>query len=448
MADVWAEVTVEDLAADGPNAMATGPFGSAIGSRFFESDGVPVVRGSNLSTDVGTRLVSDDFAYLSADKASEFHRSIARRNDLVFTCWGTIGQVGFIDKNSPYDEYVISNKQMKLTPNAAKFDPLYLYYLFSSPQVLAQLQRTAIGSSVPGFNLGQLRQVKLRVPPLRTQREIAATLGAIDDKIELNRQMNRTLEEIARAIFKSWFVDFDPVRGTAEVPDDIRQLFPNRLVDSPIGSIPDGWEVTPLGEQVEVTRGLSYTGAGLRDEGMPLHNLNSVLEGGGYKDDGIKHYTGEYRDRDIVRPGDLIVANTDLTQNARVVGSPAIIPALFGNETLYSQDLSRVRPRDRWPLTSRYLYLLLTTHRMRWTISSYANGTTVLHLAHEGLTKPRVAVPPGKVVPRFDDIIRPMFDQQEALVVESHTLADLRDTLLPKLISGEVRIRQEPQATG
>jgi len=252
--------------------------------------------------------------------------------------------------------------------------------------------------------------------------------------------MNRTLEETARAIFKSWFVDFDPVRGTATVPDDIRRLFPDRLVGSPIGPIPKGWAVTPLGEQVDVTRGLSYAGAGLADEGMPLHNLNSVLEGGGYKYDGIKYYTGEYRERDLLRPGDVIVANTDLTQNARVVGSPAIIPALFGDETLYSQDLSRVRPRDRSPLSSRYLYLLLTTHRMRWTVSSYANGTTVLHLAQEGLTKPRVAVPPAKVVARFDDIIRPMFDQQEALVAESQTLADLRDTLLPTLISGEVSL--------
>lgn len=204
--------------------------------------------------------------------------------------------------------------------------------------------------------------------------------------------------------------------------------------------MPEGWQVSPLGDHVEVTRGLSYTGAGLADEGMPLHNLNSIREGGGYKEAGIKHYVGEYRERDRVRPGDVLVANTDLTQNARVIGFPAIVPRSFGDDGLYSQDLCRVRPLDGLPLTPQYLYLLLASDDMRHQVASYSNGTTVLHLAVDGLKKPLIVVPPADVLERFDAIVGPMFDQQEALAEESKTLAQLRDTLLPRLITGQLRL--------
>jgi type I restriction enzyme S subunit len=212
-ADGWREITVEDLKAPTENALATGPFGSSISSRYFQQHGVPVIRGSNLTEDIGTRLGDDGLVFVSEEKAAEFKRSIVRKGDLVFTCWGTINQVGLIDDRAKYNEYVISNKQMNFTPDPEKADDLFLYYLFSGPQMQEAIKNQGIGSSVPGFNLGQLRAIRLKVPPLPEQRAIAHILGTLDDKIELNRRMNETLEAMARAIFKSWFVDFDPVRA-------------------------------------------------------------------------------------------------------------------------------------------------------------------------------------------------------------------------------------------
>lgn len=158
----WREVTLEELASRDANAMATGPFGSAIGAKNFVNQGVPVIRGSNLSLDVGTRLKEEGLAFLNPNKAAEFKRSFARRGDLVFTCWGTIGQVGLIDEHSSYSEYIVSNKQMKLTPDPRLADGEFLYYLLSGYAMTSAVQGQAIGSAVPGFNLGQLR--KLRVP--------------------------------------------------------------------------------------------------------------------------------------------------------------------------------------------------------------------------------------------------------------------------------------------
>jgi type I restriction enzyme S subunit len=333
------------------------------------------------------------------------------------------------------DRFWVNNHAHVLTGKDGN-DTRFLMYAIQQSDISGFIT----GSTQPKLSQGNLNRMPLVLPPTDVQRAIAGLLGALDDKIDVNRRMGETLEEIARTLFQSWFVDFDPVREAASVPEDIRRLFPDRLVDSSIGPAPDGWEVAPLGDHIEVTRGLSYTGAGLADEGMPLHNLNSIREGGGYKENGIKYYVDEYRDRDVVHPGDVIVANTDLTQNARVIGSPAIVPSAWGASGLYSQDLNRVRPRAGTSLTSRWLYLLLSSARMRLQVASYANGTTVLHLAKEGLTKPSIVVPPHELVQRFDAFVDPMLQQQELLTAESKTLAELRDVLLPKLLSGEFRI--------
>ena len=194
--DTWRECSVEELKSSAANALATGPFGSAISSRFFQSSGVPVIRGSNLSQDIGIRIIDDGLAFVSDDKASEFNRSIARRGDLVFTCWGTIDQVGLIDGRAKFSKYVVSNKQMKLTPDSTKADSLFLYYVFSSPQMRNTILNQGIGSSVPGFNLGQLRRLPLLLPPIGEQRAIASILGALDDKIELNRKTAADAEEL------------------------------------------------------------------------------------------------------------------------------------------------------------------------------------------------------------------------------------------------------------
>ena len=149
----WREVTVDEIKGDKINALATGPFGSSISSRFFRSRGVPVIRGSNLSSDGRTRLLDEGLVFLDPAKAAEFRRSTVVPGDLIFTCWGTINQVGLITADARYPAYVISNKQMKLTPDPAKADPLFLFYKFASPEAQSQIAVQAIGTSIPGFNL-------------------------------------------------------------------------------------------------------------------------------------------------------------------------------------------------------------------------------------------------------------------------------------------------------
>lgn len=427
MPEGWTTVPIGDLCEvyDGPHA--TPP---------KTSDG-PVFLGiSNLNRG---RLRLEAAEHVSEDDFRRWTRRVApRADDVVFSYETRLGEAARIPDGL---RCCLGRRLGLLRPRADAVDPRFLLYAYLGPEFQGELlARTMPGSTVDRIFLTDLPEFPIRVPALPTQRAIGRLLGALDYKIDLLAKRAATLEEIARTLFRSWFEDFDPVRGTATVPNDVRRLFPDRLVDSPIGPVPEGWQVVPLGEHFEVTRGLSYTGAGLADEGMPLHNLNSIREGGGYKEDGIKHYVGEFRRRDRVRPGDVIVANTEQGFGHLLIGYPAIVPRSFGDDGLYSQDLSRVRPLDGSPLTCRWLYLLLVGRRMHHMVAGYSNGTTVNHLALDGLKKPLIAVPSHELVERFDAIVAPMFAQQEALTAESKTLAELRDTLLPELLSGRIRL--------
>ena len=204
--------------------------------------------------------------------------------------------------------------------------------------------------------------------------------------------------------------------------------------------IPKGWEVRELEDCVDVGRGLSYKGSGLSSSGVPMHNLNSIYEGGGYKDEGIKYYIGDYKPRHITRPGDVLVANTEQGHSRLLIGFAAIVPKRFGNNGLYSHHLYRVRPKDTSDITPDFICQLLNTQTMQGTISGYATGTTVNMLPADALRITSIAVPPPQLVTMFSSIAATTRIRQEHLIVESRSLTAQRDVLLPKLVSGAMRV--------
>jgi type I restriction enzyme S subunit len=329
--------------------------------------------------------------------------------------------------------------------NDERFTYYFLRYL--------NLRRFDSGSAQASLNRNYIYPIRIRVPNPTEQRAIAHILGTLDDKIELNRRMNETLEAMARALFKSWFVAFDPVRAKAEgrdsgLPQPLADLFPDSFEDSELGEIPKGWRVAPLADCIDVVRGLSYKGSGLSRDGMPMHNLNSIYEGGSYKHDGLKHYEGEYKPHHVARSGDVIVANTEQGHHRLLIGYAAIVPGCFDDESLFSHHIYRVRPKNSSGLTPDYLCHLLNTRVMHDTVSGYANGTTVNMLPIDGLQSPHVLVPPSEIVVAFNDLAEAARNRHEGMVEEARTLAALRDTLLPKLISGALRVRDAERFIG
>jgi len=325
-------------------------------------------------------------------------------------------------------------------------DPMYMDYVTQSQQWNEWVRGAGVGSVRVRIYYRELAKMPLRLPPLEEQRAIAAVLGALDDKIKQNRRTARSLEQLARTTFKAWFVDFEPVKAKAAgqtgypgMSSAAFAVLPERLTNSPLGPVPEGWAMGLLGDEVRVIRGRSYKSTELRESRTALVTLKSIARGGGYRPDGLKPYVGDYKAEQVLNPGDLVVAFTDLTQDAAVVGKPAIVRKDPRFDVLVaSLDLGVIRPNGR--LGIPYLYCLCKTGDFQRHVYGHTNGSTVLHLGKAGVPSYPVVLPDIAVLDAFDQVVAPYFDLIYANEVESTQLVALRDYLLPRLLSGRVRV--------
>jgi type I restriction enzyme, S subunit len=327
---------------------------------------------------------------------------------------------------------------MKFTPDLKKTDPLFLYYWFSSPWGQDDILSVGIGSSVPGFNLGQLRHMKVRLPSMAEQHTIVSILGNLDDKIELNRRMNETLEKMARAIFKDWFVDFGPTRAKAEgcVPylaPEFWSLFPSCLdgEDKPMG-----WVWQNLGHVVYgIKRGLSpsYT----EDGGVLVLNQKCV------RDRRIDAAKGRRHDLSKKSIAGRTLATGDILINSTGVGTLGRIAQVWHlpeADTVVDSHVTVVRP-DNVLTSSLYLGFNLISREAE--IEALGEGSTgQTELSRVRLGELPILVPDQRVQAVFEQITYSLVERIVLNDIESRTLAQTRDYLLPKLMSGEIRIRE------
>ena len=339
----------------------------------------------------------------------------------------------------------ISNNAMAiLLKEESRDSSKYLYYSL----LQSDFSDVTTGSAQPQITMGHLNKKEIfwhSDPNERAQ--IAHILGTLDDKIELNRKTSETLEEMAKALFKSWFVDFDLVRAKAEgrptgLPDEISDLFPDSFEDSELGEIPSGWEVAELGEVLDVDKGVSYKGDFLSDfEGLPMVNLGCFAGGGSFRQEKMKFYAGEHRERHVAQAGDLLIANTDMTQNRIILGAPIIIPPWKGNQKfLFSHHTFAVRFKQKIDALKWYVYFTLLKPSFRQVAAGRATGTTVLALPKDGITDYQAVIPPSHLLNEFAKRAEELFLKCQKADEQNDLLSRLRDALLPKLISGEIRI--------
>ena len=319
-------------------------------------------------------------------------------------------------------------------------EPRFCFYLLKS----LDLTRFNAGSGVPTLNRNHIHPLPVAIPSLSEQRRIARILGTLDDKIELNRRMNATLEGMARALFKSWFVDFEPVRAKMEgrwrsgeslpgMPAELYDLFPERLVPSELGEVPEGWEVKKLDQLLDLNPREPLK----RGTRAPYLNMAALPTEGSNPDDVIlREYTSGTR----FRNGDTLLAR--------------ITPCLENGKTAYVQSL----PSDAvgWgstefivmraipPVTSEYTYLLARDETFRaHAIQSMSGTSGRQRVQAQVLSNCRLPSPQEDVWSAFSLLVEPMFARIKMLFEESRTLAGLRDALLPRLVSGEVVSTQD-----
>jgi type I restriction enzyme S subunit len=397
----------------------------------YVPSGVPVIRGNNISS---TREFEGEMVYITPTFAEGLGNAIVYADDLVFPHRGAIGQVGIVPRNN-VERYALSSSLMKLTCDRSQVDPMFLFYFFRSPKGQQELLKNASTVGTPGIGqpLSSLRSINVSIPPLSEQRAVAHILGTLDDKIELNRRMNETLEAIARRLFQSWFVDFDPVRAKAEgrdtgLPKDLADLFPDSFEDSELGEIPKGWDWGTL-DKYAFLNPESWT-KDTRPPAIQYVDLSNTKWG---CIESVTEYSAQdapSRAQRVLRPSDTIVGTVRPGN-----GSYAYISekGLTG-----STGFAVLRPKRAE--YAELIYLAATSATNIDNLAHLADGGAYPAVRPEVVAATKVACVSYTVVSRFSQRVSPLFQKMSQIHQESRTLAALRDVLLPKLLSGEIRI--------
>lgn len=437
MTGEWVDATIESIA----SRIAMGPFGSDIKTDNFVAAGVPIIRGNNLTSG---RFRAEGFVFLMESKADELANANAFPGDLVFTHRGTLGQVGLVPKE-PFKRYVVSQSQMKLTCDPSKADRLFVYYFFRSPAGQHALLMNTSQTGVPAISrpVTSLKSIRLALPPLPEQRSIAQILGTLDDKIELNRRMNETLEATARAIFKDWFVDFGPTRAKQEgrapyLATAIWSLFPDRLDDE---GKPEGWTKVELGSVAsDLRRGIAP--AYIELGGVRVLNQKCI------RNRQVDLSPSRRHDPDKRAINGRELNGGDILINSTGVGTLGRTAQFWGTDepTIVDGHVTVVRA-DTKLVSAYYLGLNLTGRESE--IEALGEGSTVqTELARTRIVLLPLLLPPALVQSEFEKPVRPLVHRMTTNARENKTLAATRDFLLPKLISGEVRVKDAEKIIG
>ncbi len=444
----WERSTLGAACERGGGNIQTGPFGSQLHASDYRPVGTPSIMPQNLGDN---RVIADGIARVGDSDANRLRRYLVREGDIVYSRRGDVEKRALI---GPHEDGWLCGTgclRVRLGENGA--DPRYASYYLGHPAVREWIVRHAHGATMPNLNTAILSACPFVAPPIPEQRAIAYVLGTLDDKIELNRRMNATLEAMVRALFRSWFVDFDPVRAKMDgrdtgLPKDIADLFPDRLVVSELGEIPEGWESTRLDNVATITKGRSYRRRELVASDTALVTLKSFARGGGYRTEGLKSFGGAYKSEQVVQPGEVIVACTDVTQAAEVVGRSAVVGETSSFRTLVaSLDVLIVRPKNAAPGRAFVHYVTGTENFVTHALAR-TTGTTVLHLSKDAVASFPFALPPRRLTERFGHLADSLRARIQANASAVELLADVRNTLLPKLVSGELRVRDVEKLIG
>lgn len=419
------------------DGVQTGPFGSQLHQEDYVPAGTPIITVEHLGEN---RILHSDIPCVSDSDRQRLSKYALRKGDIVFSRVGSVDRRALV--RGEEDGWLFSGRCLRVRPNQARVDPGYLSYFFGLPAFKEHIRAIAVGATMPSLNTQLLSEVVIYYPKLPEQRAIARILGTLDDKIELNRRMNETLEAMARAIFKSWFIDFDPVRAKAEgrqppgMDATTAALFPDSFEDSPLGKIPKGWKVAAIGDAVEAVGGATpstkepafWNGTIKFVTPKDLASLTSPVLIDTERcitEAGLQHISSG-----------LLPKGTVLLSSRAPIGYLAIseIPVAV-NQGFIAMVCGKELPN---------LYVLHWARENMSTIVGNANGTTFPEISKKNFRPIKVLVPAPDALSHFTKLAHPIYQQIVSNLVESLTLAAIRDALLPKLITGELRVSDAP----
>jgi type I restriction enzyme S subunit len=439
--DHWEFTTLGEICRRGGGNIQTGPFGSQLHASDYMPVGVPSVMPTNIGEN---RIVEDGIVRVTEDDANRLAQHRLKVGDIVYSRRGDVEKRALIREGEA--GWLCGTGCLKVRLGSGVVDPLFASLFLGHPAIREWIVRHAVGATMPNLNTSIMAAVPFALPPLAEQKAIAQILGTLDDKIELNRRMNATLEAMARALFQSWFVDFDPVRAKldgrhpAGMDAATAALFPETFDESTLGPIPRGWRASTLGEECLRGGGNIQTGP----FGTQLHASDYVDEGipsimpSDLRDNRIEtSQIARIRETDAerlsmyrVQPGDVVYSRRGDVERRSLIRE---------NEAgwLCGTGCLRVRFGDGG-LNPFFAANYLGSEDARAWVVRHAVGATMPNLNTSILGALPIIVPPPELQTRFAQTVQPWDHIGTIALNQSRTLTTLRDALLPKLLSGEV----------
>ncbi len=331
-------------------------------------------------------------------------------DDIVFTAVGTIGQVGIILNNQKFKKYIISNKQLRLTVDKNLVIPIFVYYWFASPAMTEIIIQRNTGSSVPLINLSVLKSLNIPVPPLPAQKAIAETLSSLDDKIDLLHRQNKTLEQMAETLFRQWFV--------VEAKED--------------------WETKSLGEILSISSSKRIFYKEYVDSGIPFYRSKEIIELSKGGSTSTELFISEERFNEInskfgsPKQGDILLTS---------VGTLGISYRVREDDKFYFKDGNLTWFSDFQVLPSAIIYCWLNSSVGKEELNNITIGSTQAALTISGLRQIEINFPPKEVINKLSNDLEAFYSKIEFNQKQIRKIEKIRDTLLPKLMSGEVTVK-------
>ena len=478
----WSNTTLGQLVENGLAELQTGPFGTMLHASAYRANGIPVVAVKHIGDN---QLIHSDMPRIDAETVARLRKYKLQANDILFARKGAVSRRALVKAQE--EGWVQGSDCIRLRLDSNRINPAFVSYLLGTWAHRTWIEQHAHGATMPSLNQEILDLIPLVLPSKPYQDRIAHILGTLDDKIELNRRMNRTLEAIARAIFKSWFIDFDPiidnailngkpipdefakraevrreiiarsqpsppsplpeVEGRQSAPDagpsevnsspsgrgggegvaDYRHLFPDSFQDSPLGKIPKGWEAKPFSEIVEINPSRALR----KGTTAPYVNMASLPTNGSQLES--QPTVREYKSGSRFQNGDVLFARiTPCLENRKTV----LVDFLEdGVVAAGSTEFLVLGPNSAG---SYFAYCASRWSTLReHAIASMTGTSGRQRVQREAFEHLKMAVPSRGILMAFEDMVKPLFLWQQRTCMESRSLARIRDILLPRLLSGE-----------
>ena len=401
----WKEYKVAEVIED----ISMGPFGSNIKRDNYVDFGVPYLNGSNLSS---YKLNENSFNYVTEEKANNLGRCVAKRGDIIVTHRGTIGQISYIPNDSIYERYLTGNSQFRLTVNRKVIRPDFFVYYFHTRMGQYRILANASQVGVPALArpTSTFKEVLVPVPKMEVQNKIMDILLSLDDKIAVNRRICENLEAQAQALFKHWFIDFAPFKN-------------GKFVESKLGMIPEGWRVGTLGDIANIIMGQSPSGSSYNENGEGVLFYQGRTEFG-FRFPSIRLFTTE--PKRFAEPLSTLLS----------VRAPVGDINIATEKCCIGRGLASIKSKNSH---YSYIYYLLLSMRKRFNVFN-GEGTVFGSINKDSLNGMNIIIPPFSATTKFDEIVK-MLDKR---ILKAHQenlrLSTLRDTLLPKLMSGQIKV--------